>query len=117
MSYYVPSYSTLTQGVPQYGYAVNTMGSDLKMQFQGTMDPATSAEEYAAQQKRAATSAAIVTALTPGMPQGVSDEDAEMIAMMTASEIERQRRRRKKRTTTYLVLGGILAAIAIAGRE
>ena len=117
MSYYVPSYPTLTQGVPQYGYAVNTMGSDLKMQCENSMSPATSEQAYAEQQKRAATSAAVVTALTPGMPQGVSDEDAELIATMTAAEIERQRRRRKKKTTTYLVLGGILAAIAIAGRE
>ncbi len=118
MSYFVPSHSMLTQGTAQYGYAVNTMGADdLKLQFQNTMSPATSAAAYADQQKRAATSAAIVSALSPEMPQGVSDEDAALIATMTAAEIERQRRRRRKRMTTYLVLGGILAAVAIAGGE
>ena len=116
MAYFVPHYSTRTQGVPQYGYAVNSMGTtvDLVPQFDNMMNPATSAAEYQAQQQRAATAAAVVSALGPGSPPSSPVADAALVAEAAA---QRNKSQARSRTVAFLVIGGMLAYAAIAGGD
>jgi hypothetical protein len=116
MAHFVPHHSTRTQGVPQYGYAVNSMGTmvDLVPQFDNMMSPATSAADYQAQQQRSATAAAVVSALSPSVPSSTPGADAALVAEAAA---QRKNSQARTRTMAFLVIGGMLAYAAIAGGE
>jgi hypothetical protein len=121
MTFHVPAYPMLTSTGPMFSFAVNNMGNmqdkDLYKQFQDTMTPATSAAKYAEQQARAASSAAVVMALTPDAPATVPEQDIQRMTALAAAEAERQRQQRRKRTNAMLVVGAILAYAALAGGD
>jgi len=112
MAYNVPAYPIITHAGPAFAYSVNRMGNmkELIPQF--------SNDDKTAQQANKAASQAAVMALTPGaIAESEADAEAARIALMTATELERQRRKKRNTTTMLLVAGAVVAYMAIAGGD
>lgn len=118
----IPHYPMVTPGTPAFAYAVRRgrrpgmAGSDLLPQFSGSSAAATPEEKARILAQQQANLNATAAAYA-GIGQGVSAEDAAMIAELTAAEVEQDAKRRRKRSMTLLGLGIAVAFVAFTAGD